>query len=305
MTRIASIDIGSNAIRLFVGQANASGRIQVLDDRRAAVRLGADAFGRGYITPATYKALEDTIQEFSVECRQLDVQHISAVATAAVRDSKNGRSIIKRIHDRVGVRIRLLSGNEEARMIHLAVTHALKIKQKNALLMDVGGGSVEFVLSLKDKMHPLGSFPIGTVRLLSEVGTEADFLDFAIPIRKSLQQIRSACDKHSPPKIDYLIGTGGNLRALGRMSQKLHYSTSRNRFNLHCAEELTKKFLSMSVRERIQKLKLRKDRADVILPASILTLETMHFFGVNQTLVPDVGLRNGVFLDTLTKMKSK
>lgn len=303
MIRIASIDIGSNAIRLFVGQANAKGNIQVLDDRRAPVRLGADAFTQGYITPATYKKLENTLQQFSIECRQLDVHQISAVATAAVRDSRNGRRLIKRIHDNIGIRIRLLSGNEEAKMIHLAVTHELNLKQKKALLMDVGGGSAEFVLSLKDKMQPLGSFPIGTVRLLAEVGPDGNYLDYAVPIRQSLQKIRKACHRHESPDLDFLIGTGGNLRAMGRLAQKLGLSTTRNRFNLVAVQELTAKLLSMSIRERMIKLKLKKDRADVILPATILTLETMHFFSVQQTLVPDVGLRNGLFLDTLNKIR--
>ena len=305
MMRIASIDIGSNAIRLFVGQANAQGRIHILDDRRAPVRLGADAFEKGYIRPSTYKKLETTLQQFSVECRQLDVHHITAVATSALRDSRNGRSVLKRIHDNVGIPIRLISGTEEARLIHLAVTHELKIKTKKALVMDVGGGSVEFVLSLKDKMHSLGSYPIGTVRLLSEVGNDGAYLDYATPIRHSLQQIRKLCHHHQAPLLDFLVGTGGNLRALGKLAQKLQLSATRNRFKLSAAEEMTVKLLDMSVRERIQKLKLRKDRADVILPAIILTLETMHFFGVDQTLVPDVGLRNGLFLDTLGKMQSK
>lgn len=305
MIRIGSIDIGSNAIRLFIGQANSNGRIQVLDDLRASVRLGADAFDYGYIRPSTYKKLESTLQEFSIECRQLDVHFISAVATAAIRDSRNGKSIIKKIHDNVGVRIRVLTGTEEAKMIHLAVTHELKIRQKRALLMDVGGGSVEFVLSAKEKMQPLGSYPIGTVRLLSEVGMDGDYLDYALPIRESLQKIGKACRHHDCHELDFLIGTGGNLRALGRLGLKLHLSPTRNRFNLHAMEELTKKLLSMSVRERMFKLKLKKDRADVILPAAVLTLEAMHFFGVNQTLVPNVGLRNGLFLDTLAKKASK
>ena len=301
MIRIGSIDIGSNAIRLFIGQARVNGRIQVLDDLRAPVRLGADAFEYGYIRPSTYKKLEDTLQDFSLECRQLDVQHITAVATSAVRDSRNGKSIIKKIHDNVGVRIRLLSGNEEAKMIHLAVNHELKLKQKRALLMDVGGGSVEFVLSLKEKMHSLGSFPIGTVRLLSEIGVDGDYLDYAIPIRESLQKIRKACGHHDCHELDFLIGTGGNLRALGRLGEKLHLTTNRNRFNLVALEEITQKLIHMSVGERMSKLKLKKDRADVIAPAAVLTLEAMHFFGVNQTLVPNVGLRNGLFLDTLAK----
>lgn len=305
MTRIGSIDIGSNAIRLFIGQANASGRIQVLDDLRAPVRLGSDVFNYGYIRPSTYKKLEETLQEFSLECRQLDVNHISAVATAAMRDSRNGRSIIKRIHDNVGLRIRLLSGTDEAKMIHLAVNHELKISQKHALLMDVGGGSVEFVLSNKQKMHALGSYPIGTVRLLSDVGSDADYLDYALPIRESLQKIRKACRHHNCHELDFLIGTGGNLRALGRLGLKLHLSPSRNRFNLIAMQEVLKKLMSMTERERMIKLKLKKDRADVILPAAVLTLEAMHFFGVNQTLVPNVGLRNGLFLNTLQKMSSK
>ena len=305
MMRVASIDIGSNAIRLFVGQANSQGRVQILDDRRTPLRLGADTFAQGYITPSSYKKLEDTLQQFSVECLQMDVQHISAVATSALRDSRNGKSIIRRIREKVGIQIRLISGAEEARLIHLAVTNEIQLRRKNALLMDVGGGSVEFVLSLKDKMHSLGSFPIGTVRLLSEVADTNDYLAFATPIRRSLHQIRNACNGHKAPPLDFLIGTGGNLRALGRLAQKLQLSTTRNRFNLHAMEELTTKLLHMSVRERMQKLKLKKDRADVILPAAILTLESMHFFGADHTLVPDVGLRNGLFLDTLKKMKSK
>src|ERR1700722_420434 len=144
--RLASIDIGSNAIRLFVGQKSRSGRVRVLEDQRASVRLGKDAFSAGYIRPVTQQELERALKNFREICDKLHVHRIRAVGTSALRDSKNSRKVIQKLAPRPGNNVSVIDGPREASLLHRAVSHAIDLRGKTALVADMGGGSLEVVL---------------------------------------------------------------------------------------------------------------------------------------------------------------
>ncbi len=118
--RLASIDIGSNAIRLFIGQTSKSGRVRVLEDQRASVRLGKDAFTAGYIRPLTQVELEKVLRGFRAICDELHVDRIRAVGTSALRDSSNSQKVIQRLKDRTGIAVELINGRREAALLHKA-----------------------------------------------------------------------------------------------------------------------------------------------------------------------------------------
>ena len=140
--RLASIDIGSNAIRLFVGQRSKAGKITTLEDQRASVRLGKDAFSAGYIRPVTQLELARALNGFREICERWNVSQIRAVGTSALRDSTNSRRVIAQLKARTGIDVKLINGQREATLLHKAVTHVLDIGTKTALLIDMGGGSL-------------------------------------------------------------------------------------------------------------------------------------------------------------------
>ncbi len=295
--RLASIDIGSNAIRLFVGQHALNGRITVLKDTRASVRLGKDAFSAGYIRPQTLNELAKELTHFRLICEALKVKRIRAVGTSALRDSANSRRVIDQIRKRAGIDIKLINGHLEASLLHKAVSHAVDIRKKNSLLLDMGGGSLEVVMSRNGRLLSKHSLPLGAVRLLSKVSRRHQYEDVAQWVRTPLYRLRSKLLGPRQTPVELMVGTGGNLRALGKLCFRLGLSRTRNRFHRDHLERLSQRLFALNMQDRMKRFQLRKDRADVILPAAVVTLEMMRIFEINEIVVPNVGLKNGIFWD--------
>jgi exopolyphosphatase/guanosine-5'-triphosphate,3'-diphosphate pyrophosphatase len=301
--RLASVDIGSNAVRLFVGQKSRSGKVRVLKDQRASIRLGKDAFSAGYIRPKTQRELVQALKVFRETCDKLRVHHIRAVGTSALRDSKNSRKVISQLKSRAGIQVNVIDGHREAALLHKAVGHAIDLKGKTALLADIGGGSLEVVLSRGGRLADMQTLPLGTVRLLSKVKKNPRYEDIAHWVRTPLYRLR--LDLLSPRQrpLDVLIGTGGNLRALGKLCFRLGLSRSRNRFHRSHLEALVLRLFQLGLSQRMKRFQLKKDRADVILPAAVVILELMRIFEIGEIVVPNVGLKNGVFWESMERVR--
>ncbi len=301
--RLATIDIGSNAIRLFVGQKSRSGRVRVLEDQRAGIRLGKDAFSAGYIRPPTQLELERVMRYFRDVCDRHEVHGIRAVGTSALRDSSNSLKIINQLKERTGIKVSVINGEREASLLHLAVNHAVDLKNKTALLADMGGGSLEVGVSRRGRLTNKTSLPLGTVRLLAKVGLRPGYEEIAHWVRTPLYRLRLQMLGEEQKPIALLIGTGGNLRALGKLCYRLGLSRTRNRFQRTHLEILALKLFELSLAQRSKRFQLRRDRADVIGPAAVVILEMMRIFEVNEIQVPNVGLKNGLFWETADKFK--
>lgn len=303
--RLASIDIGSNAIRLFVGQQAKNGRVTVLTDQRASVRLGKDAFSAGYIRPMTQQELERALKYFRKVCEKLHVNAIRAVGTSALRDSANSQKVLRQLKDRTGINVQLINGRREATLLHKAVSHVVPLAGKNALLTDMGGGSLEVVLSRDGQLTSKNSLPLGSVRLLSKVKDRPDYEDIAQWVRTPLYRLRLELLGRDQRPVDLLVGTGGNLRALGKLCFRLGLSRSRSRFQRTSLEVLAPRLFEMTLQQRMKRFQLKRDRADVILPAAVVTLEMMRIFEIREIMVPNVGLKNGVFWDAIERRNIK
>lgn len=296
--RMASVDIGSNAIRLFVAQKLKSGRIKVLEDKRASVRLGKDVFAHGRIRSVTRDELARALKKFRKTCDELGVAKIKAVGTSALRDSKNGRQVIDHLKSRTGIQVDVINGQREALLLHRAVSETVDLKNRTAVLVDMGGGSLEIVLSRRGRIVFKESLPIGTVRLLAKVGVKGGYEDFAARVRTPIYALRAHMFDARIQPVDLLVGTGGNLRSLGKLAYRLGLSRSRNRFTRHGLEVLTQKLFRLNLETRMKRFQMRKDRADVILPAAVVTLELMRIFDIKSIVVPNVGIKNGLFFES-------
>src|SRR5207249_1577912 len=139
------------------------------------------------------------------------------------------------------------------------------------------------------------TLPLGTVRLLSKVPAKPHYEDIAHWVRTPLYRLRHELLGKQQKPVDILVGTGGNLRAIGKLCYRLGLSRTRNRFQRAHLEILVLKLFQLNLGQRIKRFQLRKDRADVILPAAVVTLEMMRIFEINEITVPNVGLKNGLF----------
>jgi exopolyphosphatase / guanosine-5'-triphosphate,3'-diphosphate pyrophosphatase len=299
MVNISAIDVGSNAMRMVVGEVDEAWRVNVIENTRLPVRLGQDVFGKGYLEEDTIQQTEEAFLRFKLIAESFNIQHLRAVATSAAREARNSDILVDRVFRTSGIEIKIISGEEEARLIHAAVAHVLDLKKRRALVIDIGGGSVEVTISSGQNIISTDSYDMGTVRLLEKLnGKGKRKPPFGTLIREYAEAARYRIDRDlGARKIQVCAGTGGNVEEIGFLRQKLFKAESSRFITLEELEKLIDRLDRMSYAERIQKLKLRPDRADVILPASIVLHLIASEAGVKQIMIPNVGLKDGILWD--------
>jgi exopolyphosphatase / guanosine-5'-triphosphate,3'-diphosphate pyrophosphatase len=298
---IAAIDLGSNALRASIAVKIPNG-LEVLKNVRVPLRLGEDVFATGQISDEKMNLTEDAFIKLLHLFAFHNVTQVSAMATSAMRDSKNGSILAQRILKFTGIQIETITGLEEARMIFEAVRGQLPLKKKTALLMDIGGGSTELIVVKDEEIVGIHSFNVGTVRLLRYKNQE----DLELRIRMQIQKMLNFIEKHlGKKKPDLFIGTGGNLRRIGKIRKKiLGQETSQLALYKEVAH-MEESIFSMSYVERIRSLELDQNRADVILPAIMLTKILMEELKLDKINLPKVGLKEGIMLSMLDKRPEK
>lgn len=301
--RVSAIDIGSNAIRMMIADItlHPSPSIQVIKRFRAAVRLGHDVFTEGVITPASMEIAKATFRRYAETNKELGVQACRAVATSACREAKNRKEFVAEVFENSHIPIEIIDGTEEGRLIHLAVRRELDLDNKRSMLIDVGGGSVEVTFSSGDKMIATKSFPMGTVRVLENLAKRnltENHLNIIMGefLGELGQHIYQNCD-HDP--VDFAIGTGGNLECLGKLKVQLLNKTPHTFLTLAELTEIIEKLKQLKIKERIEVLGMRPDRADVIVPAAMLVQTIMRQAETLKILIPSVGLRDGLIWSML------
>ena len=299
MPNIAAIDVGSNAIRMMVSQLNTAGNLQTLENLRLPVRLGQDAFTTSQFSEQTMQMAVDAFLRFRKVAEVFEVSQTRSVATSAMRETGNSDLLIERILRETGFNIEIISGEEEARLIHLAVTDAVNLQAGYALLIDIGGGSVEVTISDGENILSTESYGMGTVRLLKKLESDdGKKLPFNRLVREYAESARHHIDHEiGDKKVSVCVGTGGNIEEMGKLRKRLFKREREDLISLDDLEALVEKLGEMSLDERMHKLDLRPDRADVILPATVVLHMIAREAGVKEVLIPGVGLKDGVLLD--------
>jgi len=299
MPTIAAIDVGTNAIRLAIGSITADHRIEPLENIREPVRLGKDVFAQGTISEATTEKAIEAFQKFKRLMDQYGVEHQKAVATSATREAHNSDMFIDRVAQVTGIELSAISGDEEARLIHLAVADRINLRNKQAILIDIGGGSVEVTLVSDGSIQVTVSFNMGTVRLLQKLEQErVGESRFNQLVHEYVDATHNWLESRiGRQKLDLCIATGGNAEALGDLRKRLFDTDSQFLLTRAELDALVETLQSTTFAERIQQLRLRPDRADVIVPAAIILQTIAVQAGVDQVLVPHVGLKDGLLLD--------
>jgi exopolyphosphatase / guanosine-5'-triphosphate,3'-diphosphate pyrophosphatase len=296
MMRISAIDVGSNAMRMVVGEVDESRNVHVVENIRLPVRLGQDVFSKGYLEEKTIQQTEEAFLHFRHVADGFNVARLRAVATSAAREAANRDLLIDRIFRTTGIEIEIISGEDEARLIHSAVSHVLDLNNKRTLLIDIGGGSIEVTISSGRNIISTDSYNLGTVRLLEKLNTQNKSKHlFGKLVSEFVEAARYRIEQDiGDEKVQVCVGTGGNVEEIGRLRQKLFRGESDRFVTLEELARLIERLNKLSYEERINKLKLRPDRADVILPASIVLHLIADEAGVKQIMIPNVGLKDGI-----------
>ncbi len=292
---VGAIDVGSNAMRLGIAARDADGAPRLIQRYREPVRLGHDAFTTGLLSRQT---MDEAVEAFRQFRRILDQHHVEkyrATATSAMRDAANGRELIVRIFDETGIELNLISGEEEARLVHYSICRRVDLSNQFSLLIDMGGGSVEVTLCDDGEVVSAQSFKIGTVRLLEMLGQEGDFntllSEYLDGARKKLRE------QIGRRKTDRCVATGGNAAAIGELAAQILGTENSQQISRKALQKLIKKLSGFSFEARVRDLGLRPDRADVILPAAMVFHEIMMLAGAETMVMPEASLLDGVILD--------
>lgn len=298
MQTISAIDVGSNAIRMAVGRISASqDQVEVMENIRIPVRLGQDVFSHGHLGEASMQAAVDAFTRFQKIASEYEVKKIRAVATSAMREAENGQELIERVRRRTGIQVEIISGEEEARLIHIAVGKVIDLQHKKTVLIDIGGGSIEVAVSQGNKLIASESYDMGTVRLLQNLDDRSP-KDFRLLLVEYTQAIRRHIKRElGKLKFDVCIGTGGNIEELGDLRKKLFKRAGNDLVTVAELEMLDEKISSMSVDRRIKKLSLKPDRADVIVPAIMVLRMIARETRIKEIHIPGVGLKDGLLWD--------
>lgn len=299
MTAIAAIDIGSNAMRLIIGQVNQNKRLDVIERSREPVRLGHDTFTTGLISKQSIERAVDALSLFRKSMEKHGVIHSKIVATSALREASNRDYFVAQIDELLKMKVAVIGAEEEARLIHLAVSNEVETQKKLALLIDIGGGSVEITLASNRQVLSTASFAIGTVRLMCLLKDKSrDENQFNQLVHEYVRSMRSHLKKEiGERKIDLCIGTGGNIESLGDLRKNLLGKDTDSVMAIDELNLLVRKLRNSSFDDRIQEMGLRPDRADVIVPAAIVLQRIVKQAGVTEIAVPHVGVREGLLID--------
>jgi exopolyphosphatase/guanosine-5'-triphosphate,3'-diphosphate pyrophosphatase len=295
--RVGCVDAGSNAIRFLAAEFTGPGEYRTLAYQRVAVRLGHQVFLTGQLAESAMEGAVDAFISFRKEMDGLGLDTFRAVATSAVREAKNGFEFIGRILEKASIHLEMISGSEEARLVHLAVASRLNLAGGQWVLTDLGGGSVE--ISLVDDMGMLWSesHTMGSVRLLerlTEAETEpGDFRELLADYVSTLR-IPAPAQYWAPSGF---VATGGNIEALAKLAGAKRDEREVAYLPLGDLSSAMDLLARHSYQERITLLDLREDRADVILPAAMVYFHLAKMTGVDAILVPGVGVKEGLLLD--------
>jgi exopolyphosphatase/guanosine-5'-triphosphate,3'-diphosphate pyrophosphatase len=281
--KFAAIDVGTNAVRLNLSNVIENGGPPLFKKEtlvRMPLRLGADVFSGNRISEVKIDQLIDTMSGFRHLIRAYPALDYLAMATSAMRLAENGAEVVGVVEERTGIRIEIIDGRTEAEVIYANHIEERLAPHSNYLYVDVGGGSTEVSVIVDKTMLDAKSFKIGTVRELQGGSQKDEWNAMKTWLKETTRGHR--------PLVG--IGSGGNINKIFKLARikegrPITYKQIRDMY---------KYLRSFTLRERIGVLKLRPDRADVIIPASKIYLSVMKWAKIKRVFVPQFGLSDGM-----------
>jgi exopolyphosphatase/guanosine-5'-triphosphate,3'-diphosphate pyrophosphatase len=293
--RLAAIDIGSNAARLLISDVTdnyGKPEFNKINLVRVPLRLGFDVFDKKEISSEKVEMLLHTLKAYKHLLEAYEVDHTKAAATSAMRDAANAPEIISRVKAETGIEIEVISGGYEASLIYENHIAENMDKEHAYLYIDVGGGSTELTFFAGNNLLFSSSFNIGTIRLLKNQVSVAQWDAMKEFIRR---ETRNYVDKV------VAIGSGGNINKIFSISKRKEGKS----LHIDLLKDYYKEFSSFNLEDRMRLYKLREDRADVIVPALQIYINAMRWAGAQEIYVPKIGLADGLIQHLYVDVKRK
>jgi len=311
MPLLSSIDVGSNTLRLLIATFVGNRIIDVYSDRKIT-RLGSMIDGTRTLRPENIALSLQALCEFSSVINRHGVRHVKTVATSALREAANADIFIKRAWEETGIRIEVISGEKEAQLILKGILHAFApagVKAVHPLLptlfiMDIGGGSTEWIVYQGEVRYVMGSLPAGVIKLArkcirTDPVSETDIKQLTREIHRVLKPLEAEL-RHLITGATLFIGTAGTFTTIASVDLGLA-SYSREKIHLHRIPfpglmMMQREFLRLSLEERKKIQGLEPERADLIIPGLQFTINVMELFHFRELIISDYGLLEGALL---------
>ncbi len=303
MPRYAALDIGSNSVRYMVADADPAGRLTTVAEGRQVTRLGESVFQTGSVSSQAIDSVCGVLARMAAEWRPTEPMAVRAVATAAIRDANNSDEFLDAASRAAGVQVETISGQEEARLIHLGVEARWPHPDERILLIDIGGGSAEVIEADEGRMRVAFSRPLGAVRLQSV------FLKNDPPAEEELRRLDEFIDEKLAAAAKR-IARGGFARAIGtsaaasaivcaanRIPRARRQEADRRQATQGQVRKLYAQLSSMTLAQRQSVVGIGPRRAEIIVPGVAVLLHVMETFDVQALAYCPAGVRDGVIRD--------
>jgi exopolyphosphatase/guanosine-5'-triphosphate,3'-diphosphate pyrophosphatase len=301
--RIAAIDIGTNSIHMIVVKVRPDLSFEVIDREKDMVRLGAGGLDGRKLTTSAMTAALQTLAKFKRVAESNKVDEIVASATSATREAENGGDFIAEVARQTGIRIKVISGTEEARLIHLAAGYGVDVGSSTAVVVDIGGGSVEITLGTASHLTLGRSFKTGVIRL-SEHFVKSDPLSERDE-RRLVKHLNRTMGTHlaqiRKSGFDRVIGTSGTILSLGALALAedggAPEELRNQRVSAKALRRVRKRLVAADIEERLHMPGLDPRRADLSVAGSVLLDTIVRGLGADDLTLCDLALREGLVLD--------
>ena len=308
MLKLALLDIGSNSIHMILTEIQPDFSYKILDRFKDVTRLGEETFKAGRFSPDAIEKGTDVVKNFVALARNRGFTRIEAVATSAVREAANGGHFIETIGHQTGIRIRVVTGLEEARLIYLGVRQSMDFGDRNVLIADVGGGSVELIVGSQKKLLHAASLKLGAIRLkdlyLKHDTPSAGRLE---RLKEAVEaQLKAALSRFKKVGFDDFVGTSGMI---GNLAEIMHlHKTGRPipqlnlaRFSFKDVAAAEKLLVKTPLKQRHEIPGVDPKRTDVLVPAIIVLRTLMERLDIDEFTVSDKAIREGLLHDFIER----
>jgi exopolyphosphatase/guanosine-5'-triphosphate,3'-diphosphate pyrophosphatase len=307
MTCIASIDIGTNTVRLVIFETELTGGLTQLYQAMAITRLGEGMDTKKRLLDARMDETISKLIEFRKKCREFEPLTIRAVATSAVRESSNQQEFVSRAKIEADVKIEVIPWEQEAGLMIKGVLWRLPNTEKDILAFDIGGGSTEFILARDRKIISAFGTLLGSIRLTEKFISRhpidiSEYKLLEVFLRRELREVKNKLSDFPP---ELLLGTAGTVTTLAAIDENIYpYDSEKvhgKSITFKRVEEILETLKRKSLDERLAMRTIEKGREDLIIAGGALTLEIMRIFNCKLLTISDYGLREGLVLDALNQ----
>jgi exopolyphosphatase/guanosine-5'-triphosphate,3'-diphosphate pyrophosphatase len=312
MSKIAVIDVGTNSIHMVLAEVDPDFTYKILDRFKDMARLGDGAFADLRLSDEAITRGLNVIGRLVTLAKNKGYDRIIAVATSAVREAKNGGDFIDLVKERTGLKVRVISGAEEARLIFLGIKNSVPMTEQPALAVDVGGGSVELMAGNRDQLLHAKSLKLGAIRLADQFLKRTPPSDRMLRALEELvnEQLATTLEKFKTKRFDSLIATSGMA---GNLAEVIHLKrTNRPLAQLNLAtislkevKEIEQILRQSTIKERLAIAGLDAKRVDTLFPATVVIRRLMELSGRDELILCDKAIREGVIFDFIVRHRER